>query len=932
MRLLNHLYESRERLRTFVDANINGSGEGVFIQIFSGIVDEALLQRILDLLATRLPKAVVIGATTAGEIVGGKMIDEQIVLSFSLFEETQIETYHFPRSDYENGVRCAREVLNERTKACIFFSEGLHTDSESFLEGFTSVRNDVMIAGGNAADNLFFTKTLIFEGRTIHEEGVVVAVLQSDILKVHNAYSLNWTSVGKEMTITRAENNVVYEIDGIPVGELYAHYLGEETIRWIPSSAIEFPLIKIKDGVRIARSIIAQTPEGGFVYAGHFQNGDRVHFAVGNVEEIVRHASDVRDHVASRPAEAIYVYSCSVRKSFLQEQLEHELGLLDEVAPTAGFFTYGEYFHSHNDNQLLNITTTTLSLSEYGSVARHTQPQQTLPARHTMLKALTQLINVTQGELTESIKFLDQYKMVLDESSIVSKTNLEGTFTYVNESFCASSGFTSEELLGRRYSMVLHPDTPYDVHTRLWEAIRSGQVWKGMIKNLSKNGKEYHLQSVIVPIVNEEGAIVEYIAASVDVSELIRQERIIRRQLVDDLTGTLNRTALWNDLAAYTGKMMLIILNIDRFSDINSYFGYEIGDRLLQALGARLKETFGEETVYRISGDEFVLTQGCETLSDTQRRDIVQQVVSFENKKFSIDGYEIGIDLSCGVACAESSEVYKLAHIALKEAQEQRAKIIFFSDYVLLEEKMRNNIMFVDKIKSAIENDRIVPYFQGIVDNTTRKIVKYESLLRLIDRDGKVLTPYSFLDHAKKSKLYDKLTRIMFTKTFETFEKSDYEFSLNLTVQDLLCEETRTMMYAKLSGSDVAKRMAFEIVESEGIENFGEVAEFIRTVKGYGCKIAIDDFGTGYSNFSYLTKLDVDYIKIDGSLIKNITNDDEHLYTVESILHFAKKKGIKTIAEFVENEAIYHRIFELGIDYSQGYCFSIPSVSIETAG
>lgn len=927
MKLVNHQFENMERLERFVEENIP-SCPGVLIQLYCGVTEKEVLQPLLDWLSQRLPDAALIGVTTAGEIMNGTMVEGGIVISFSLFDTTEIKTYYYPKSDFEQGVRAAQEGVGDRTKACIVFCEGLRNDSESFLEGFTSVRSDVMIAGGNAGDNYRFVQTFVAEGDRLYDEGVVVAVLDSDALQVHNAYSLNWTSVGKEMTITKADKNIVYEIDGKPVRALYTHYLGAETVERIPASAIEFPLVKIEEGVRIARSIIAQTEEGGFVYAGHFKNGDKVHFAIGNIEEILDHAVDVRNAAASAPAEAIYIYSCSVRKRFLQEQLNYEFGLIDEIAPSVGFFTYGEFFHSSSDNQLLNITTTTLSLSENAGILPSIEDRDVHPYRHTMLKSLTHLINVTQNELNENIKFLDQYKMVLDESAIVSKTDVNGKITYVNDSFCATSGYTRDELIGKRHNILRHQDTAAELHRELWETIKAGKVWKNTFKNRSKSGSEYYLKSVIVPIVNDEGKIVEFIAASVDVSELIMKERIIQRQLTDELTGLKNRTALWNDLKNMYDKTMLVVLNIDRFSDINSYFGYDVGDRLLRAFGDRLAATSETERIYRISGDEFVIVFREQTLDDTVRKAIFDRVSALEHQKFNVEGYEIAVDISCGVACAAATDVYNFAHIALKEAKEQRVKVIFFGDHKALGEKTRNNVMYVDKIKSAIENDRIVPYFQGIVDNKTRQIVKYESLIRLIDSDGTVLTPYRFLEHAKKSKLYEKLTRIMITKTFDVFEALEYEFSLNLTLQDIMSEKTRNLLYNRLQNSSASNRLVFEIVESEGIENFDEVTEFIKTVKKHGCKIAIDDFGTGYSNFSYLSKLDVDYIKIDGSLIKNINHDEDHLFTVESILHFARKKGIETIAEFVEDEAIYTKLVELGITYSQGYFFSLPSPSI----
>ncbi|MDP3466163.1 MAG: FIST N-terminal domain-containing protein, partial [Sulfuricurvum sp.] len=405
MQLINHRYETVEKLEIFVDKIISHKGS-IFIQLFSGVMDKTQIQPILDFLVSKLPDAVLIGATTAGEIIDGAMTSGEIILSVSLFDSTNIKTYYFPHSDYSHGVRAAQEILTDRTKVCIALSEGLKSDSESFLDGFTSVRNDVVIAGGNAGDDLTFTRTYIFKENSIYEDGVVIAVLNSDVLHVHNAYSLNWTSVGKEMTITNADKNVIYEIDGRPVRELYTHYLGSETVSRIPASAIEFPLVKVEDGVRIARSLIAQNEDGGFVYAGHFRNGERIRFAIGNVEEILNRAVDMQEAVASVPVEATYIYSCSVRKLYLQEQLNYEFGLINEIAPTAGFFTSGEFFHSPSDNQLLNITTTTLSLSESAMLHRSFKQETAHEYYPSMLKSLTHLINITQDELDDNIREL----------------------------------------------------------------------------------------------------------------------------------------------------------------------------------------------------------------------------------------------------------------------------------------------------------------------------------------------------------------------------------------------------------------------------------------------------------------------------------------------------------------------------------------------
>ncbi|WP_310440563.1 EAL domain-containing protein [Sulfuricurvum sp.] len=929
MRLLNHQYENERILSSFIDTYIDSS-KSVFIQLFSGSIDFYLVQSILDQVTRRLPNAVLIGATTAGEIMNGVMSSNKIVLAFSLFDATEIKSRYFPLADFESGVLAASEMLSDRSKVCIAFGEGLHGDSESFLNGFTSVRSNIIVAGGNAGDDLTFTHTSIMHQHTLYDHGIVVAVLESDVLQVHNNYSLNWTSIGKEMVVTRAEQNVVYEIDGKSVKEIHAHYLGVEAISRIPESAIAFPLIKIQDGVRIARSMIGQNEQGGFIYAGHFQNGDKVRFAIGNIEEILNNAVDMRKSVSTRPTEATYIYSCSVRKHFLKEELNYEFSLINEIAPTAGFFTYGEFFHSPHGNQLLNITTTTLSLSESDHVVSSDPFKEVRYLPYTTLKSLTHLVNATQNELDESIRILDQYKMVLDESAIVSKTDKRGIITYANDAFCKVSGFSREELVGKAHNVGRHPDNPKQLFKDMWKTIKSGKVWKDTFKNLTKDGNDYYVKSVIAPIFDDEGNIIEYISARKDVTDLVKKEEIIQRQLKDPLTNLKNRTALLNDLESAGGDVTLMLLNIDRFSTINDYFGYEIGDQLLKLFAERLQETAGREYLYRISGDEFVILYVEKAFDNILRNHMITYLNNLENFKYNVGGYDISLHVSAGIAYATYSDVYNLAHMAFKEAKEQQVKLIFFNDNTALTEKTRNNIWMVNKIKLAIEEDRIVPYFQGIVDNTTRQIVKYEALIRLVESNGAVLSPYWFLEHAKKSKLYDILTRIMIEKTFAVFEHNGYEFSLNLTVQDIVTDETRKFLYHMLESSSAAKRVVFEIVETEGIVNYEEVIAFIKRVKQYGCKIAIDDFGTGYSNFSYLSKLDVDYIKIDGSLIKNINQDNDHLFTVESILFFAHRKGIKTIAEFVEDESIFAKMVELGIDYSQGYLFSTPQATIKT--
>lgn len=927
MRVLNHIFEDFNGLNAFINKDF-GYYKSLLIQIFSGTDDTSLIQNILVTLKNKLPNSHIIGASTSGEIIEGEVLKNSIIISLSFFDYTDIELFYCSDTSFESGQKYAKTMVRKDTKAIIAFAESFKGDAESFLEGFSSTCQNIPIAGGNAADNDIFKSVYIIKDNKILSEGIVFASLNGERLTASNNYILAWTPIGKVMTVTNAKDNTIYEIDGIRAVDIYTKYLGSDTVKELPASAVEFPFIKNDDGVNIARSMIAEGENGSLIYAGHFKNGDKIRFAIGNLEEVVNKAPKLQESIASFPVEATFVYSCTVRKLFLNEHLKYEFGLINDIAPSVGFFTYGEFYHGNLKNQLLNVTTTTLSLSET-NIKTQDIKAKTYTSKHTMLKALSHLVNKTQNELDESINFLKQYKVALDSNSIVSKTDTKGFITYVNDEFCRVSGYTRDELIGKSHNILRHPDNKKDFFRDMWNTIRQKQIWRGTFKNLAKNKTEYYVKSVIIPILDENDNILEYIAARTDVTELIKKEQIIKEQSHDELTGLNNRVALLSALKKSQLSHTLMLINIDRFSDINNYFGYEIGDEVLKIFSKKLTNKVSEGTVYRISGDEFAVLFENQNYSNTTLKNHILTIINkLENSSIKVKGITTNISFASGVAYGESGILYKLAHIALKATKTKNENVAFYNQSDLQNQNIKTNIETINKIQNAIKTDSIIPFFQGIVNNKTKQIEKYESLIRLKEVDGKILSPYFFIEHSKKAKLYDKLTQIMITKSFEMFANTNFEFSINLTMQDIASKETKQILFENLLNYDCASRVVLEIVESESISNFDEVVSFISSIKKLGCKIAIDDFGTGYSNFEYLIKLKADYLKIDGSLIKNIEQGNDSYIVVTTITEFAKKLGMQVIAEFVENEHIYNIVKEIGIDYSQGYLFSIPKETL----
>ncbi len=543
--------------------------------------------------------------------------------------------------------------------------------------------------------------------------------------------------------------------------------------------------------------------------------------------------------------------------------------------------------------------------------------------------------NHMSERLDENISFLNGYKMAIDESSIVSKSDPKGMITFVNKKFCEISGYTEAELLGKPHNVIRHPDMDKKVFKSLWQTIKNKKVWHGIIKNRSKSGGYYIVDATILPIVDAKGKIVEYVGVRHDITELEKSKEEILRQKIDLLTGLPNRSQLLDDLER-ADKPILLYLNIDDFSSLNDFYGTVMADTILKQLATLLKEvaTHTGANAYRLHADEFLLYFEEGSLNESNYHRSIDAIISdLENTIADCDSHNCAsLTLSAGVAFYSSTPLYdkllQYASMAYKAAKTGHKKFLAYNES-MQKEDYENNIRWIQKIKDAIAQDRIVTFYQPIIDNTSGVITKYESLVRMIDENEEVVSPFFFLEIAKKSKLYTKITKIVIDKAFAMFGPYEqYDFSINITIEDINDEEISQYIFDKLEGYAHCHRVIFEITETEEIENYFFVNKFIATIKKFGAKVAIDDFGTGYANFEHIISLDVDFIKIDGSLIRHIDTNKESQAIAEAIIAFSQKLGSKTVVEFVHNEAVYEKVKMMGADYSQGYYLGEPSPTI----
>lgn len=405
MKTFNTYYTDKDALSAYIKkCNIQQNSD-ILVQIFSSITDKTNLQTTIDDILELLPSAKIIGATTDGEILDKEVTTDQIVLSISEFFESSIKvSLEVNNSDsYQCGKNLAKKIIQDDTKAMILFADGLGIHGEVFLHGVKSIAKDTMLAGGMAGDAGKFVSTYVFTHEGIISNGAVGVSISSKKLHVKNGYSFFWQEIGKELEITKAENNRVYEIEGVSAVDTYKKYLGEEAAASLPAIGVEFPLIISRNGVKVARAALGKEEDGSLIFAGNLHEGDKVHFGYGNSNMILKESINTAESFNDTPVESIFIYSCMARRRFLEDAISLELCPLSKLAPTSGFFTYGEFFTS-NDCELLNQTMTVLTLSENEEV--NNSRREDIEAVSSLIseasathKALSHLIEQTSKEL-----------------------------------------------------------------------------------------------------------------------------------------------------------------------------------------------------------------------------------------------------------------------------------------------------------------------------------------------------------------------------------------------------------------------------------------------------------------------------------------------------------------------------------------------------
>jgi len=529
-------------------------------------------------------------------------------------------------------------------------------------------------------------------------------------------------------------------------------------------------------------------------------------------------------------------------------------------------------------------------------------------------KVITKLDLIEEAKTT--LHFLQEYEDLTNSSAIVSKADTNGNITFVNDKFCNITGYKREEIIGQNHNFLKHPDVPAEFFFEIFDTISNKkEIWNGILKIISKDTKSINLDTTIKPILDDNGEVIEYISMSRDVTDIINP----KKQL--------------NDTIKTLQKPLVIYMKIEEYDILEELFDTDTIEKVQEKIAKYLQTSMQDicyfDKVFQLGNGEYALAQEEDYCFNNSHKIFIHKLQLFQNKvrndKIDIGAidYDINLLISISYSC---EQVLESAMLGIKKLLQSKKNFIIANN--LAQEKReiaQANIKTINMIKKAIQEKKVISYFQPILNNETLEIEKYESLARLVNEDGEVLTPYYFLEVAKKSKYYPLITNIVLEHSFNALINTDKEISINLSAIDIEQKSTRDTIFTLLHQyKENSHRVIFELLEDETVKNFDILKEFISDVKKLGVKIAIDDFGSGYSNFERLVYFSPDILKIDGAIIRDIKNNDYSRAVVKTIIAFAQEQNIKTVAEYVETEEIFNILKELGVDYSQGYYFGKP--------
>ncbi len=523
--------------------------------------------------------------------------------------------------------------------------------------------------------------------------------------------------------------------------------------------------------------------------------------------------------------------------------------------------------------------------------------------------------------------------------SAIAITDTAGAIEHVNPKFTEVTGYTGEEVLGKKFHHLIGNLTS-EKYENITEVALSGEIWRMELANRRKDGEPFYAHVTVSAVRGGDGTVTNFIGVIDDITERKKiEERLVVMAEHDPLTSLFNRRRFQRELEYWLGYSKryntsgaLLFLDIDNFKYINDTLGHKAGDEILVEFAILLKERLRPtDIIARLGGDEFAVILPNTNVEHAQS--FAKQIVQLAQKHFpAFKAHGHNITTSLGIALfpehsVEADVLLTYADMAMYGAKEagKNRYCIFSSEH---KHNIESRLLWDKSIRRALEKNDFEIYLQPIIDLRSNAVFGYEALLRMAGENGELVPPSVFLPYAEKHGAILDIDRWVVRNAFRLFNKytmQDRKMTLEINLSGKTITDSGILSFIKeeLSASRVDTRyIIFEVTESAVVENIDYARHFMNDLGRQGFQFALDDFGIGFCSFAYLKHLPVDLLKIDGSFIRNLPDNPTDQCFVKAIADIGRGLEKKIIAEFVENKRVIPLLQEFGVNYGQGHYFS----------
>lgn len=548
-------------------------------------------------------------------------------------------------------------------------------------------------------------------------------------------------------------------------------------------------------------------------------------------------------------------------------------------------------------------------------------------------------------ELFRANKTLMLYRHSIEgtsDSVLIADSN--GKILIVNHAFIEISGYNNEDLEGNIIEKVIAQHELPMFKEIVYSALDCEGKWEGKTFFCKKWGESYPVELSITTIVDEDQKPIANVLISRDITLRIRYEDELKKLANhDSLTGLFNRRRFQEELMLaiarcnrQQSKLAIFWIDLDQFKEINDTLGHQAGDSVLCNIANTLvSSSRHDEIVARMGGDEFAMI----TLVKSEEEAYLsaERIINrIRQSPIVVKNQHLSVTMSIGVAlypdhAKDIEDLVARADIALYTSK--MAGRNCFNVYQPVDEgytDVINNLELNKKTRDAIEHNKLIFYMQPIIETKTSNISHYELLLRMLDDNGKIISPEAFISQAERSGIIREIDHWVIVNAIKLLASAkenghDISCAINLSAQSLNEDRLSSFIHDQLTLMDVLpQKLMLELTESAAISDFDKALHFIQTLSDIGCRFALDDFGSGFSSFAYLKKLPVNYLKLDGSYIHNLPNEPRDIFIVEGMVKVANGLGMKIIAEWVEDKETLDILTNLGVDLVQGFYTGKP--------